>query len=301
MEERTSNYILRRSIFAFLQSYKYFTITAALLAFPYAASLLLLQSLTPSSSFVLLLRARIRALFNASGFPPNSILERKLPETIAVAVLALPSSLSSSIFSKASVIHALHTSQDHPKNASSSRFFELYAVLIHTQICNSLFTLSTYATCFSSVFLAFNLADGFGVSGLPGLVPFLSATVAVLSSFTVSITFIICPLALIITGVEKTGGFMAALSKACGLVKGRTETALWLSVWINAVMAAVEALFQYRVVRGYHDNGETGIFSVAMEGMFIAYLYSVVLVLETIVAYFFISSGGSKWNIAIPY
>lgn len=277
----TPSKILRRSIFSFLQNYQYFTTTAALLAFPFAASILLLQSLVPS-------RTRIHSLFYAAaGFPSSSlffsILYTKLSQTIAISVLAFPSTLSSFLFSKASVIHAL-TNQQCPKKPSFSCFFKL----IHTQLCNSLLTLSANATCFSLLFIAFNLADGLGLSS-PGLILFLSTAGAVVFSVIVANSFIICNLALILSATQKIGGFTALLW-ACILIKGRTATALSLALPTNAAMAAVELLFQYRVMRAYHDDAETELFSVALEGLFIAYLYTLLLVLDTIVCYFFFTS-----------
>nr|GMC74215.1 uncharacterized protein LOC109193516 [Ipomoea batatas]GMC75724.1 uncharacterized protein LOC109193516 [Ipomoea batatas] len=251
----TPSIILRRSIFTFLQKYQYFTTIAAFLAFPFAASTLLLQSLVPiipsSSIFFFILHTN------------------QLSHTIAISVLAFPSTLSSFLFSKASVIHALMTNQECP--LSFSCLFKLHIPLIHTQICNSLFTLS-------SLFIA---DYGLGLSSL-----FFSAIGAVVFSLIVAQTFIICNLALILSATQKKGGFTALLG-ACILIKTRTATALSLALPTNAAMAAVEALFQYRVVRAYHDDG---VFSVALEGFFIGYLYALLLVLDTIVAYFFFAS-----------
>ncbi|XP_019199903.1 PREDICTED: uncharacterized protein LOC109193516 [Ipomoea nil] len=258
----TPSNILRRSIFTFLQKYHYFTTIATFLAFPFAASTLLLQSLLPSQIPI------IHSLLPSSSIL-FSILHTKLSHTIAISVLAFPSTLSSFLFCKASVIHALmmSTNQECPW-PSFSCLFKLHIPLIHTQICNSLFTLS-------SLFIAFNLADyGLGLSSL-----FFSAIGALVFS-------LICNLALILSATQKRGGFTALL-KACVLIKTRIATALSLALPINATMAAVEALFQYRVVRAYHDDG---VFSAALEGLFIAYLYALLIVLDTIVAYFFFTT-----------
>ncbi|XP_031106141.1 uncharacterized protein LOC116010771 [Ipomoea triloba] len=255
----TPSIILRRSIFTFLQKYQYFTTIAALLAFPFAASTLLLQSLVP--------------IIPSSSIFFSILHTNQLSHTIAISVLAFPSTLSSFLFSKASVIHALMTNQECP--LSFSCLFKLHIPLIHTQICNSLFTLS-------SLFIAFNLAHyGLGFSSM-----FFSAIGAVVFSLIVAHTFIICNLALILSATQKKGGFTALLG-ACILIKTRTATALSLALPTNAAMAAVEVLFQYRVVRAYHDDG---VFSVALEGLFIGYLYALPLVLDTIVAYFFFTS-----------
>ncbi|CAH9120955.1 unnamed protein product [Cuscuta epithymum] len=289
--------ILRRSIFTFLQNYQYFTTTAAFLAFPFAASLLLLRSsfLIPaassSSSFLRLIHARIHSLFHAAGFPPSSILEAKISQTISISLLAVPFTISSYLFSKASVIYALRD-QERPKNPSFSGVFEIYRPLIHTHICNSFLTLAANATCFSLMFIAVNLANGLGFSSSLGRDIVLSATGAVGFSIVLANSFIICNLALIISGMEKNGGMIAALKACSVMVKGRRScivpTALSLAVQVNAALAAVEVLFQYRVVlRAYDDDEGSGVLYVALEGMFIAYLYAVLLVLDTIVGCFF--------------
>ncbi|XP_019237496.1 PREDICTED: uncharacterized protein LOC109217687 isoform X2 [Nicotiana attenuata] len=93
-------------------------------------------------------------------------------------------------------------------------------------------------------------------------------------------TLIISNLAIILSGIEKIGGYMAIL-KACFLIRGRTATSLSLALIVNLALAGVEALFQYRIVRAYHHK-RTRLSSIALEGMFIAYLYSILLVLDTI-------------------
>ncbi|CAH9092690.1 unnamed protein product [Cuscuta europaea] len=307
MAERSpsSTTILRRSVFTFLQNYQFFTTTAAFLAFPFAASLLLLRSsflisasaAASSSSFRRLIHARIHSLFLAAGFPPSSILQAKISQTICVSVLAIPSTLSSFLFSKAAVILALED-QERPKNPPFFSFVKIYGPLVHTQICNSLLALCVNATCFSFMFIAFTLADGLGLSYyFPGFTLFLSAIGGLVFSIAIACTFIICNLTLIITGVNKNnGGFIEAVKKASScvmMVRGRTATVLSLAMIINAALAAVEALFQYRIVmRAYHREDEETIWNfpagVALEGMLIAYLYALVHVLDTIVGYFYL-------------
>lgn len=88
--------------------------------------------------------------------------------------------------------------------------------------------------------------------------------------------------------MDGCGGYLAIL-KACVLIGGRTSTALFLALPVNLALAGVEALFQYRVVRGYH-LAEKPNSSLALEGLFIAYLYSILLVLDTIVSCMFFKS-----------
>ncbi|VFQ82117.1 unnamed protein product [Cuscuta campestris] len=245
--------ILRRSTFTFLQNFHHFTTTPPLLALPFAASVLLLQSIV--------LRARILPL----SPPSSSFLERQISQNIAISVLAFPSTISSFLLSKASVIHHLLI-QESPESRSFARVLRIYTHLVHTHICNSLLTLSAKAISFSLM----HWAHGFFA--------------AAVSCLILGYTFIISNTALIVSGVEGSGGFTQTLN-VCALIKGNEGAALWLTVWTNSALAAVEFLFQCRVVQGNRDEeGTAGILSsAALEGIFIAYLYSVLLVVDTIV------------------
>lgn len=89
-----------------------------------------------------------------------------------------------------------------------------------------------------------------------------------------------------------------AILKACVLIQGRSATALLVALPFNMGMAAIEALFQYRVVRGYHLRERLGA-SMVLEGMFVAYLYSVFVVLDAIVNTMFFKSclAGSRMSL----
>ncbi|XP_059638738.1 uncharacterized protein LOC132281012 [Cornus florida] len=287
--ERTGK-IIRRAIYIFLQNYQYFTTTAALLAFPFSASILLSQALIPSSSLLSLLHSLLSSLFHAAGFPPSSqlftILTVKLSQTTASSILALPFTLSSLIVAKASVIQALNHHKPSPPPSFSS-FLSLYKPIIITQICNSILILAANAACFSLTVFAFNCLECLGFSS-PNSILFVSATGAILYSVIIANAIIVCNLALVSSGMERCGGRVAIL-KACALIRGRTGTTLSLSVSVNMAMAAVEALFQYRVVGAYrHAKNPTS--SMALEGIFIAYLNSIVIVLDTIVSCVFLRS-----------
>lgn len=80
-----------------------------------------------------------------------------------------------------------------------------------------------------------------------------------------------------------------AILKACVLIRGRTSTALSLALPLNFGLAAIEALFQFRVVRAFNVDGNFGS-SMVFEGIFIAYLYSIVAVLDTVVSCLFFKS-----------
>ncbi|KAI3454707.1 hypothetical protein Pfo_011370 [Paulownia fortunei] len=282
--------IMRRSVFVFLQNFQYFTSTPALLAFPFAVSCLLSQSLISSSYLFPLVQGRLRSLFLAAGFPPSSelfaILNLKLSQTILSSLFVLPFTLSFLLLSKASIIRALH----HLKPAEKHAFFSWILILnplLTTQLCNSLIILSANATCFCLLVISFNCSDVLGISS-PRTLLLLSATGAILYSIVLANAYIICNLSLIVSGIEKSGGLNSIL-KACVLIRGRTATALSLAVPINIALAAIEALFQFRVVRAYHRAMAPNS-SMVLEAMLIAYLYAILLVLDTIVGSVFLKS-----------
>ncbi|KAF8399538.1 hypothetical protein HHK36_015405 [Tetracentron sinense] len=288
--ERTGK-IIRRSIFTFLQNYQYFTSTVALLVFPFSASILLSQAVVPSSSPLLpIIHARLKSLFDASGLPSSSqffyLLNLKLSQTISSSMFTIPFSLSFFLVAKAAIIQALYHHKPSLPNPSSS-FICLYHPLLLTHLCNSFFILSANAAAFSLLFLAFNSLDASGFSS-PNLILFLSAAGAVLYSVILANALIVSNLALVVAGMENCGGYLAIL-KACVLIRGRTSTALSLAIPTNLGLAAVEALFQYRVVRAYHLSGMLGP-NMALEGLFIAYLYSLLIVLDTVGSCIFLKS-----------
>ncbi|KAK3026513.1 hypothetical protein RJ639_041810 [Escallonia herrerae] len=282
--------IIRRSIYSFLKHYQYFT-SVAFLVFPFSASILLFQAFLPSSSLLPTIQNRLGALFAAAGFPPSSkffnILNLKVSQTITSSILVLPFSLSFLLLAKASVIQFLND-----RKAFSS-FSQILSPLFITQLWNSIFILSANATCFSLLFIAFNCLDGFDLLSPTSLL-FLSATFLLLYSIFLANALIISNLALVLSGMEKCSGGYIAILKACVLLKGKSATALSLALPINMALAGVEALFQYRVVSSFHKARDPNS-SMMLEGMFIAYLYSIFIVLDTIMSCVFFKSCRSAY------
>ncbi|TXG51702.1 hypothetical protein EZV62_024226 [Acer yangbiense] len=265
MEKPTK--IMRKSIYTFLQNYEYFSTTAAVVVFPFSVSVLLSQAILPSSWWIY---NRLRTLFHAAGFPESSdILSLKISETISCSIFTLPFTLTFLLVAKASIIQALKK-----QKPCFSSILSLLNPLLLTYICNSFLIVSANATVFSLLFFAVNFLEGSGFSSM-----LLSAAGAVVYSVVVANALIICNLALVLSGMERCGGYMAIL-KACLLLRGKTSTALSLALPINLAMAGIEALFQYRILRGYR---RLGIASMAFEGMLISYLYSIFLLLDTVV------------------
>ncbi|GFP95712.1 hypothetical protein PHJA_001715400 [Phtheirospermum japonicum] len=277
----TTGKIIRRSIFTFLQHYQYLTSAPTLLAFPYAASYLLSQSLVSSSYLFPLLHGRLRSLFLAAGFPLSpqllSLLNLKLSQTILTFLFVSPFTFSFLLLSQASVIVNLL------KPAFSLSQTSLFSPLLITRLCSSLLMLAANATCFFFFTLCFNFLYVLGLSSSRGPLLFLSATGAVIYSIVIVNAYIICNLASVSSGMENRGGFISIL-KASVMIRGSTATALSLAVTMNTALAAVEALFQYRVVRAYRrDSAPNSGLLIIMEGGFIAFLYAAFLVLDTVV------------------
>ncbi|KAK7411389.1 hypothetical protein VNO78_02822 [Psophocarpus tetragonolobus] len=283
--------ILRRSIHSFLQNYHYFTSTAAFLTLPFSASILLSQAIVPaSSSFLPQIHSHLRILFDAAGFPSSSklftILNLKVSQTITSSIFTLPFTLTFLLIAKASIIQALNQHKLNFRPSLSSIIFH-YKPLLLTFIYNTFFILSANASCFCLLFLAFTFDEGLRYSS-PSWTLLMSAAAAVLFSVILANALVVCNLALTISGMEGHGGYMAIL-KACVMLRGRTSMALFLALPANVGLAAIEALFQFRVVRAYHNDGISSPF-LALEGILIAYLYSLFIIIDTIVSCLFYKS-----------
>ncbi|XP_043723889.1 uncharacterized protein LOC122670916 [Telopea speciosissima] len=282
MEERPSVHmertckIIRRSIYTFLKNYQYFTTTAAVIVFPASASILLSQSLGPLLlPLFSIIQVRLQSLFCASGFPPSSkfisLLNLKLSQTLCSSILSIPFTLSFLLLAKACVIDALQP--------YFSSFLSLYVPLLITHLCNSFIILSANAVTFSLLFLVFSILDVFGFSS-PNILLVVLVAAAIFYSVILANSLVVCNLSLVVAGMENCSGFLAIL-KACMLIRGRASTALSLALPVNLGLAFVEALFQYRIVRVYNHSDRLS-HSILLEGMFIAYLYSLFILLDTI-------------------
>ncbi|KAI3515425.1 hypothetical protein L1887_14321 [Cichorium endivia] len=125
--------------------------------------------------------------------------------------------------------------------------------------------------CFWVLFIAFNCLENLHI-------PLLFFTVAegIVYSIIVANALIICNLALILSGMELSGGFISIL-KACVMIRGRTF------IPVNMALVGIEALFQFQVVKAYSDSGmKNPTSSMVLEGLFIAYLYSILIIIDAI-------------------
>ncbi|KAL1814775.1 hypothetical protein ACET3Z_017349 [Daucus carota] len=285
----TTGKIIRSSIYIFLSNYHYFTISA-ILALPFSASVLLSQALIPSSTLLPPIQIRLQALLNAAGLPSSSeifnIFSLKLSQTITSTVLVLPFTFSFLILAKASVIKAL--SQQKPSQIKIFSFISILNPIFSTQIWTSLLILSANATSFSILTIAYNFLDLYKLLSTSTSIVLFSAAAALLYSIILANAFVISNLALVLSGMETKGGYISLL-KACVLIKGRNSKAISLALPLNLALAAIEALFQYRAVAVLSSNGFPN-FSMTLECIVIAYLYSIFIVLDTIISCMFFKS-----------
>lgn len=296
--------IIRRSIYTFLQHYHFFTSIASLIVLPFAISILITQATVPRSLvFFPTIYGRLHSIFHAAGFPPSSdlfaLVSLKLSQTISTSIITLPFTISFFLLAKASIIHFFtniitqhSTSNYYSLSPPSSSFTTLYNPILSTHLCNCFIIFAANATCFSLLFFAFNFLEGFHLN-TPIWVLTFSVFAAVFYSIVLANTFVVCNLALISSGIERRGGFLSIL-KACVLIRGNTSTALALAVPINLGLAAVEALFHFRIVaasqHAHRFDTTNSLWLVALEGVLIAYIYSVLLVLDVIISCMFYQS-----------
>ncbi|KAJ0580368.1 hypothetical protein HanRHA438_Chr04g0166411 [Helianthus annuus] len=283
MERTTTTIkIIRKSIHTFLKHYNYFTITS-LLALPFSASILISSSsLSPDSiSFQNTFHFRLLSLFDSIGIPTSyeyfSIFTLKLSQTLTSSILLLPFTLSFLLITKTYIIQHLHT-----HNKKPPPFTGIFNSILHTQLWNSFLIISANSTSFCILFIAFNFLETLKVFTSSTLIILLSIIGGITYSIVIANSMIICNMALVLSGMETKGGFISIL-KACVMIKRRTTTALSLALYINITLAGIEALFQFRVASVY-ANLRTSNSSplVVLEGLLIAYLYSIIITLDTI-------------------
>ncbi|KAL8098110.1 uncharacterized protein LOC141685221 [Apium graveolens] len=288
--------IIRSSVYIFLSNYLYFTISA-LFAFPFSATILITQALVPYTSLLPPIQNRLQALLYAAALPPSSqffnILSLKLSQTITSSILVLPFAFSFLLIAKASIIKALSQKPSTPPKIYS--IIPILSSIFSTQIYNSLLLISVNATSITIISIAFNCLNVFNLLSTPTSLLLFSAAAAILYSIFLANALIISNLALVSSGMETEGGYMSII-KACVLIRGRNSKAISLALPLNIALAAIEALFQYRVVAAFSSTGFPT-FSMTLEWLLIAYLYSIFIVLDTIVSCMFFKSCKTAFNV----
>lgn len=257
--------IVRRSIFIFLKYYQYFTTTPVLLMLPFSVFVLIFQAFYPCFSYDLGLCS------------------------IFCSVFSLPFTLSSLTMAKGYIIEALNY-QNLVLPPSFSKLVSLYRSLFLTQLCNSVIIITAKTVIFSALFIGFNSLELFGVSSKNSLIMFISRSVSY--SF-LAYTMFICNLALVVTETENCSGYVSVF-KACSLLKRvGSSRALLMALPANLGSTGIGALIRCRIVRAYHFSGMQDCVSMALEGLLIAYLYSLLIVLDTILSCLYFKSCNS--------
>ncbi|KMZ74601.1 hypothetical protein ZOSMA_125G00650 [Zostera marina] len=292
MEGETKQ-IIRTTVYTFFRNYHSFTSVVVLLAFPASASILLSQPILPAfPDLFLSILSRIRLLLHAAGIPTSSefsvAVNVKFAQIIFTYVLSLPFTITFLLLAKACVIAIVCRSSSSGLVSSSLGF---YLSLLWTNLCGSFTILTANAAVFSILFIIFNIADLL----LPIISPNFNLAVltagAVLYSLVISHVTVVCNLAVVITGVENRGGFLQLL-KAFLLVRRRPAIALTLTLFGSIAVASTEALFYYRIMKPYRLIIPL-VPSILFEAVFIAYLRSIVVVLDVIATCVFYNKFGS--------
>ncbi|EPS68484.1 hypothetical protein M569_06284 [Genlisea aurea] len=267
--------IMRKSIFLFLRNIHLFSSSPALLAVPYSAAVLLFPPLVSSSSsssaaVFPALRNRLDALS-----PP---LARVLAVALVSSLFAFPLAISSLLLAKTRAVGVLKD--------EDGRSLPL-PVLVAAQLCGSSLRWGVDAACLCALFVGSDLMDDLGFSSRGMRIP-IAGVGAVLYSILMSNACIVSNLSAIVCMCSE-GGVLRSILGACRVGIGG-GAAIRLAMPMNVGLAGVEALFRYRVVRGYGERGGTADCSLVVEGMFIAYLYSLLLVLDTVVGFVLLKS-----------
>ncbi|KAG2714200.1 hypothetical protein I3760_03G015000 [Carya illinoinensis] len=275
--------IIRLSIHTFLKEFQYFTTTPVLLMLPFSASVLLSLAVFPSSSSppFSIIHAHFKSLLHAAGFSLSwllvSLFNLNLSLIICYYLLCLPLILSSFVIGKASIIQALNGHRRSLPLPFSS-FRSLYKPLLITHLCNLILNITINVAAMNTIRTFVFLFNN----------PIFLMVTRTVFYIILANMMVVGNLALVVAGMENCIGIWA-IRKALLLRRGTNSMALLLALPLNCGLAATEALFRFRVVRAYHLY-ERLTASMALEGLFVAYLYSLLLVLETIACCLFFKS-----------
>ncbi|XP_020590041.1 uncharacterized protein LOC110031268 [Phalaenopsis equestris] len=274
MEKATN--ILRTSIHSLFTSYDIFASIATLLILPSSASTLLLPPPNTSSPSSTLLH------FISIQKPQLSIIPYpKFAHTILSLFLTLPFTLTFLPLAKASII--LASREPHRHNQSPppvSSFLHLYRPLALAQLFNTFLTLSTNAILLIILFLLSNSTKLFSIDSTAIVVLISVVSIVLYTTITLYIAAI-CNLSSIISAMENCRAD-EALMKSSVLLRGRAAIALSLAAPTDLAMAAIELVFQARVMKPYFQNNKFDL-SLICEGFTITYMYSIITVLHIII------------------
>ncbi|KAL6643992.1 hypothetical protein ACP70R_018758 [Stipagrostis hirtigluma subsp. patula] len=302
--------IIRAALLAFFRHYHPAASTASLLALPFSAAALLSSShpalLAPSH---LLSRRLVRVLV-AAGFPPASqllfLLSHRLSQRACAFLAALPFSLSFLLLAKACAVHCccpVHQPLQRRRRRRRAPpaivdvmalLRSSYPAMARTQLVNCVALLMANAAVFAALLGTFNAAEalrligpgpGSGSGGGGGrAVLALSAAGVIVYSVALANAAAVCNLATVVAAAEGHGGARAMLKALLLLIRaGDAATAVAASLPASLATAAVEALFQLRVMRPYMVTGKVSA-AMVCEALLVAYIHAMICVLDTVVS-----------------
>ncbi|RLN29264.1 uncharacterized protein C2845_PM05G16780 [Panicum miliaceum] len=297
--------IVRTALHAFFRHYHPASSAASLLALPFSAAALLSRShpalLAPSHS----LSRRFRRVLVAAGFPPASqllfLLSHRLSQRACAFLAALPLSLSFLLLAKACSVHCCSTPpstlqrrrREGPSDAVVQVVRASYPAMVWTQLVNCLVLLLANAGVFAALLAAFNAAEALQLLGAPTgsgsgsdggrAVLALSAAGVIVYSVVLANASAVCNLATVVAAAEGRGGAHAMLKALLMLLRaGDAATAVAASLPASLAAAAVEALFQLRVMRPYTLTSKVTP-GMLCEGLLVAYIHAMICVLDTVI------------------
>ncbi|KAL6842197.1 hypothetical protein ACP4OV_028176 [Aristida adscensionis] len=288
--------VVRAALHAFFRHYHPAASVAPLLALPFSAAALLSRShpalLAPSRA----LSARLRGVLVAGGFPPASqllfLLSHGLSRRACAFVVSLPFSLSFLLLARACAVRCCSAPsrrrRDQPPPAAVVVREAMRAscpAMARTQPVNCLVLLLANAAVFATVLAAFNAAAALRLLGSGGgrAVLALSAAGVIVYSVALANAATVCNLATVVAAAEGRGGARAVLRALLLLLcAGDAATAVAASLPASLATAAVEALFQLRVMRPYIATGKVTA-AMVCEGLLVAYIHAMICVLDTVI------------------
>lgn len=285
--------IMRKSVNTFLCSYQTFTSIAGLFVFPASLSILLSQAFLSCSPPILhrIIYGHLWFLFRAARFPDvglSSWLSLKLAQTIFSFIFTLPFTLTLLLLAKVLIFRTINGQPCGRRRLFSPQlpsYRRSYRSALLTHLFSSSVMVVLNAVVFSALCLLFSLGEIAGLTSNTWAM-LLTVTGLMLSAVAIGNAIAVCKLSIVVSATEGCSGW-EALVKACVLAKGREETALALAMSADLGMALVETLFQYKVVRPYLDGGGKVNGEMVWEAYLIAYVHSLLLILDTITSCLF--------------
>ncbi|XAR66980.1 hypothetical protein NMG60_11013382 [Bertholletia excelsa] len=204
-------------------------------------------------------------------------LPKLLPKTIAHVIMCLPSVITFSLLGRAATIQAVSDNYNGIVPDRRRIFIRSglsWVKLVHTSFWEFIIILSLFGVLITCLFTVPNILFAFGVCskilGFWGVLGFLGipfclafAHVTVLGSLARVLSVLEC------------GCFgLESLMKARKLMKGRRQTALVITLVSNVGFRLIECLFEFRMCKGMS----------LWEGPVLVSMYSMVLVLDTVMA-----------------